>query len=167
MELTDICTLEEWVTLENELFEQFKFQGFVFNPQGIRITETKNSANPLCPAIKALENGQTFICSSAHSNMTQAVKASKKSMMEGCDAGFAKWVVPVHVEGEFLGVVGGCGMVLEGEEVDTFAINKIAGMDASEAAELAPRVPVTSQANMEAAVAHAEKRIQDLIQSKK
>ncbi len=163
MELTDICSLDQWMALENEIFNTFQFQGFVFNPQGVRITETKNSANPLCPAIKALENGQTFICSSAHSNMTQTVKESRSALIEGCDAGFAKWVVPVHVKDEFLGVVGGCGMVLEGEEVDTFAVNKIAGMDEAEAQELAPQVPATTQANMEAAVALAEKRIKELI----
>lgn len=163
MKLTDICTLDQWMELENELFKQFGFQSFVFNPEGVRITETKNSANPLCPAIKALKNGQTFICSAAHSNMTQAVKESRKAMIEGCDAGFAKWVVPVYVQDEFLGVVGGCGMVAEDEEVDTFAVNKLSGMETEEAEALAPQVPTTTLANMEAAVAHAQKQVAALV----
>ncbi len=43
MELTDICPLSRWETLENDIFELFKFQGSVFNPKGIRIPSFNSS----------------------------------------------------------------------------------------------------------------------------
>jgi ligand-binding sensor protein len=94
MTLLDICPMETWETLETELYEKFNLQGSVFNPEGVRITSVKNFSNPLCPAIKSLEKGQTFICSAAHMNMTALVKQSRAPLVEACDAGLTKLVAP-------------------------------------------------------------------------
>ncbi len=109
MTLLDICPMETWEALEIELYDKFNLQGSVFNPEGIRITQVKNFSNPLCPAIKAVEKGQTFICSAAHMNMTAMVKQSRKPAVEECDAGLTKLVVPIYYKDEFVGVAGGCG----------------------------------------------------------
>ena len=137
MELTDICPLSAWETLENEIFEKFNFQGSVFNPEGIRITEVKNWSNQLCPAIKSTEKGQSFICSVAHMNMTAIAKNTGATVVEECDAGFSKIVVPIYLEDEFLGVAGGCGLVAEDGEADTFAVTQMAGIDESRVEALA------------------------------
>ncbi len=141
MELTDLCPLETWENLEKELFEKFNFQGSVFTPDGVRITDVKNFNNQLCPAIKASEKGQTYICSAAHMNMTAMAKNLGKPVVEECDAGLTKLVVPIFFENKFLGVAGGCGLLSEGNDVDTFAVTKIAEMDESLVTELAGSVP--------------------------
>ncbi|MFO7912711.1 MAG: PocR ligand-binding domain-containing protein [Desulfotignum sp.] len=144
MELTDLCPLETWENLEKELFEKFNFQGSVFTPDGVRITDVKNFNNQLCPAIKATEKGQTYICSAAHMNMTAMAKNQGKPVVEECDAGLTKLVVPIFFENEFLGVAGGCGLLAEGNDVDTFAVTKIAEMDEALVTDLAGSVPRTS-----------------------
>lgn len=144
MELTDLCPLETWENMENELFEKFNFQGSVFTPDGVRITDVKNFNNQLCPAIKAHEKGQTYICSAAHMNMTAMAKNLGKPVVEECDAGLTKLVVPIFYENEFLGVAGGCGLLAEGNDVDTFAVTKIAEMDEALVTDLAGTVPRTS-----------------------
>ena len=144
MELTDLCPLETWENLEKELFEKFNFQGSVFTPDGVRITDVKNFNNPLCPAIKATEKGQTYICSAAHMNMTAMAKNLGKPVVEECDAGLTKLVVPIFFENEFLGVAGGCGLLTEGNDVDTFAVTKIAEMDETLVTDLAGSVPQIS-----------------------
>ncbi len=151
MELTDICPLSRWETLENDIFEKFNFQGSVFNPDGIRITQVKNWSNKLCPAIKATEKGQSYICSVAHMNMTAIAKNTRESIEEECDAGFTKIVVPIYVEGEFLGVAGGCGVIAEDGEADTFAVTKIAEMEESKVEDLARDLPVISSEELAAA----------------
>ena len=141
MELTDLCPLKTWENLENELFEKFNFQGSVFTPDGVRITDVKNFNNQLCPAIKAHEKGQTYICSAAHMNMTAMAKNLGKPVVEECDAGLTKLVVPIFYENTFLGVAGGCGLLTEGNDVDTFAITKIAEMNEALVTDLAGTVP--------------------------
>lgn len=151
MELTDICPLSRWETLENQIFEKFNFQGSVFNPGGIRITQVKNWSNDLCPAIKSTEKGQTYICSVAHMNMSTIAKNTRTRVTEECDAGFSKIVVPIFHEDEFLGVAGGCGLIAEDGEVDTFAVTKITEIDEERVETLARDLPVISATDLAAA----------------
>ncbi|MDT8378217.1 MAG: PocR ligand-binding domain-containing protein [Desulfotignum sp.] len=165
MTLLDICPMETWEALETELYEKFNLQGSVFNPEGIRITQVKNFSNPLCPAIKALEKGQTFICSTAHMNMTAMVKQSRKPVVEECDAGLTKLVVPIFYKDEFVGVAGGCGLLTQGESVDSFAVSKIADMDEAEVKRLESGVPNISREAISQAVDIIQGRIQQILTS--
>ncbi len=163
MELIDICPLPRWEELENEIFNRFHFQGSVFNPEGIRITEVKNWSNRLCPAIKSTPKGQSYICSVAHMNMTAMVKNSREPAVEECDAGFTKVVVPIYVEDQFLGVAGGCGLILEGDEADTFAVTKIADLPEEEVEALAGDLATVSQKNVDDTVAFIQDQLTELI----
>ena len=165
MTLLDICPIETWEALETELYEKFNLQGSVFNPEGVRITQVKNFSNPLCPAIKAVEKGQTFICSAAHMNMTAMVKQSGKPAVEECDAGLTKLVVPIFYKDEFVGVAGGCGLLPQGESVDSFAVSKIADMDEAEVEKLASDVPPISRETITQAVDFIQERVQQILAS--
>ena len=131
----------------------------MFNPKGIRITDVKNWSNDLCPAIKATEKGQSYICSVAHMSMAAMAQKSRQPVIEECDAGFAKLVVPIFFKNEFIGVAGGCGLVPEDGEADTFAVTKIAGLDESRVSDLAQDLPVISRAEMDRAAQFIQERI--------
>jgi ligand-binding sensor protein len=163
MKLTDICPLETWESLEKQLFEKFNFQGSVFTPEGVRISGVKNFSNPLCPAIKAKEKGQTYICSAAHMNMTALVKNSREPLVEECDAGLIKVVVPIFHEDQFLGVAGGCGLVAPEGEVDTFAVSKIAEMPETQVTDLARTVPRVSADTIDAAVDFIQEQVRRIL----
>ena len=165
MELTDLCPLETWENLEKELFEKFNFQGSVFTPDGVRITDVKNFNNQLCPAIKANEKGQTYICSAAHMNMTAMAKNLGKPVVEECDAGLTKLVVPIFLENQFLGVAGGCGLLTEGNDVDTFAVTKIAEMDEALVTDLAGSVPRISSDLIATVSTFIQERVEKILAS--
>ena len=137
MQLTDIYPLEKWVELEQEIHDRFDIDSNVFNIDGIRISEHKAWVNKLCPAIKATDKGQSFICAVAHMNLATMAKNSGGPVVEECDAGLVKIVIPIHVQGEFLGAVGACGLLMEDGEVDTFLVNKITDIDEEKAESLA------------------------------
>ena len=100
MKLTDLAPLETWRDLEQRINERSGMNASVFNAEGIRITDFVKWANSLCPEIKATEKGQSYICSVAHQNLaTQAVK-SRKPVIDTCDAGMLKLVVPIFVNGK-------------------------------------------------------------------
>lgn len=165
MNLTDICPLETWENLEKELFEKYHFQGSVFTPEGVRISSVKNFSNQLCPAIKAHEKGQTYICSAAHMNMTAMAKNSGKPVVEECDAGLTKVVVPIFHKDEFVGVAGGCGLLATDDEVDTFAVSKIADMDEDHIKDLAGSVPRVSDDTIAAVTRFIQDRISRILAS--
>ena len=132
MELTDICTLEKWMELEQRITAMSGLGANVFNTKGHRITAYRHWSNRLCPAIKATDKGQSFICAVAHMNIAAQAQQTQKEVIEECDAGLVKVVVPVIVKGEFLGSICACGLLLENGEVDTFLINKITDMEEEE-----------------------------------
>ena len=165
MKLTDVCSLKEWEALENEIHEKFNFQGAIFDPKGIRITSNRFASNPLCPAIRAVENGQQFICSAAHAHMGSQVRKSGKAHVGACDTGMTQWAVPIFHGTTFIGMAGGCGLMTQDQKLDPLAISQITGISEEELKEFSPHIPTTTQAEIKAAVAHVEKRIGQLIQT--
>ncbi|MBW1984136.1 MAG: hypothetical protein JRI53_05410 [Deltaproteobacteria bacterium] len=77
MELTDLAPLEKWISFEEEVAKRSGMDVNAFNREGIRISEFKHWANKLCPAIKATDKGQAFICAVAHMNLA-ALAARKR-----------------------------------------------------------------------------------------
>jgi len=163
MQLTDLMPVEKWIELELELADKFNLQSSVFNPEGIRITDNPNWANSLCPVIKSTEKGQSFICAVAHMNMSNQARKTKEAVIEECDAGLLKLVVPIFFKEEFLGVIGGCGLLAEDGEVDEFAINKITEIDEEKIRELSADVQTITDEAVQDACDFLQKRLEENI----
>ncbi len=153
MKLTDIASLEKWLELEQKINERSGLNASVFDVAGVRITEFKRWANKLCPIIKADEKGQNYICAVAHQNIAAQAERTQQPVISECDAGLMKLVVPIFVNGQFLGVAGGCGHILENGEVDSFMVNKTVGIDEEKLKDLSADIPVMT---MEQAQSHTE-----------
>lgn len=142
MQLTDICPFAQWISFEKRMHDRFGIDINVFNPEGIRITDHKAWVNRLCPAIKATDKGQAFICAVAHMNISGEARRTQQAVIEECDAGLIKLVVPIFFRGEYLGAVGACGLRFEDGEVDPFLIHQIAGIPEDTVEELARDIGV-------------------------
>ena len=149
MNLIDIAPLEQWMALENEIHSRFAIDANVFDPKGFRITPQKHWVNRLCPAVKDTDKGQSFICAPAHMNIAAMARKSRAPVVEECDAGMLKLVVPIYRAGEFLGAVGACGVRFEDGEIDSFLIHKMTGIDAETVESLAADVPAIPRARAE------------------
>lgn len=132
MELTDILPLDQWLEQERQIHNMFGLNAAVFNKDGLRITDYRNWANRLCPVVKSNEKGQSFICAVANQNMMAQAMETRKPVTGECDAGLVKLVVPIFVGDEFLGIAGGCGLLLDDSEVDSFLVSKTTGIDEKE-----------------------------------
>ena len=149
MELVEICPLDTWKALEDEIHRRSGLSASVFDTEGVRIIPIKSWPSKLCAEIKANPKGQSFICAAAHMNIALMAKEKGGPVSEECDAGMIKMVVPITVRYEFVGSVSGCGLLLDDGEVDTFLVNKITGIDEDYLNELSEGVPAltTAQAN--------------------
>lgn len=163
MELTDILPPERWVELEKEINRMSDLNAIVFNIDGNRITEYKKWANRLCPAIKATDKGQSYICAVAHMNLaTQAEKTKKRAIGE-CDAGLVKIVVPIFVKDEFLGTFGVCGLLLDDGEVDSFLVNMTTGIDETEIENLSNDIDTIPNDKSQHVVIYIKDRIDKIV----
>jgi ligand-binding sensor protein len=144
MELLDLCPLDTWNTLEEQIRGRSGLNAAVFNLQGIRIIPTTQWPNRLCPEIKANPKGQSFICATAHMNIAMLARQSREPVIEECDAGMLKLVVPIFVRDEFVGAVSGCGLLLEDGEVDSYLVNKMTGIEEARVSEWTSDLAVIS-----------------------
>ena len=163
MELTDLLSVEEWMKLEKEIHERYELDTNVFNTDGIRITPYKSWVNRICPEIKATDKGQSFICAVAHMNLAIMARNSRQTVVEECDAGIAKIVVPVFVADTFVGAVGACGKCLDDGEVDVFLVNKVTGIDEEKVESLARDIERISTESIAALVTFVEEKIHQIV----
>ena len=141
MDLTDLAPLDKWIELEKDIHQKSGLDVNVFNTKGYRISEFKNWANRLCPGIKATDKGQSFICAPAHMNIAALAMRSKQPVIEECDAGMLKLVVPIFLDDKFFGAFGACGFLLDDGEVDSFLVNKMTDISEATVEELAEGIP--------------------------
>ena len=164
MKLTDLLPVEEWMNLEKEIHKRYGLDTNVFNTDGIRITPYKSWVNQICPEIKATDKGQSFICAVAHMNLAIMARNSGQTVVEECDAGIVKIVVPVFVEDTFVGAVGACGKCMDDGEVDAFLINKITEIDEEKIENLAQDIEHISPETITKLTAYVEEKIQQIVQ---
>jgi len=163
MNLSEILALNEWIEVEKQITAKFGIDANVFDVNGIRVTDYKNWANPLCPEIKATDKGQSFICAVAHMNIAAQAARSKKALSQECDAGLMKLVVPVFVGDEFVGALCGCGVLPEGGEVESFLINKITGIDESKIENLSTGIQTLSMDKLAEIEAYLTKCVDKIV----
>jgi len=167
MKLTDIAPLETWRGLEQRINDRSGLNASVFNVEGLRITDFVKWANSLCPEIKGTEKGQSYICSVAHQNLAAQAAKSGKPVIETCDAGMLKLVVPIFFNGNFLGVAGGCGCLEQKEGIDTFMINKTTGINEEKLARLSEDIPFMTRDEAVSLADYIENEIDRIIQAYK
>jgi len=163
MDLTDLLPVEKWKELEKEITRRSGLDANIFNIDGIRITDYKNWANRLCPAIKATDKGQSYICAVAHMNLSAQAKQTQKSLVEECDAGLVKVIVPIFKKDEFLGAAGACGFLLDDGEVDSFLVNMTTGIDEDDIERLSADIERMSTEKARTVVSYIEEEISKII----
>jgi ligand-binding sensor protein len=149
MKLTDLAPIEKWIELEKDIHQKSGLDVNVFDTKGYRISDFKNWANRLCPEIKATDKGQSFICAPAHMNIAALAMRSKKPVIEECDAGMLKLVVPIFLNDEYIGAVGACGFLLDDGEVDNFLVYKMTDINEDKVERLAQDVKTITIEKME------------------
>ena len=163
MKLAEIMPIEKWVEIEKEINRRSGLNAAVFDAEGVRITDFKKWANRLCPAIRETEKGLKFICSVAHQNIAaEALKTGKTTVAE-CDAGLMKFAVPIFIDGEFLGVAGGCGMLRDHEQIDAYLVHRTAGIDEEAVKSLSEDIETITADRLASVVGFLENKVAEIV----
>lgn len=166
MELTEILSKEEWAVFEKELFDRFQINCTVYNSDGVGVTGKPNWCNRLCPEIKGNKDSLATICAPGNQNFMAQAKQTRQPVIDECDAGMMKIAVPIFSQNEFLGTAGGCGLLPAGGKVETFLIEKTAGLTETEIAGLCEGIGTMSEDQAEKMAAFIEDKIAEFMQNK-
>ena len=165
MKLTDIAPIETWLQMVKEIYEKFGVNCGVLDTDNVVVQPPVGWANKACPLIKGNENSRV-VCASAQQELSGKARNSKKTVIGKCDVGFTKFVTPIFYNDEFVGTTGGCGVLLEGDELDElddFYISKILNISEKEAKELIKDVKIVSTDDLEKNVKYMEKTLLKII----
>jgi ligand-binding sensor protein len=163
MKLTSIAPLGKWMELEKDIHKKSGLDVNVFDTKGYRISEFKSWANRLCPEIKATDKGQSFICAPAHMNIATLAMRSKQPVIEECDAGLLKLIVPIFLNDEYVGAVGACGFLLDDGEVDSFLVNKMTDINEDKVEGLAEGIDSITTEKTEILAQYIVKQISEIL----
>jgi ligand-binding sensor protein len=163
MKLVDMMPIEKWVEIEKEINRQSGLNAAVYDVEGVRITDFKKWANRLCPALRETEKGQEFICAVAHQNIAAQTVKTGTSVVDECDAGLMKFATPIFVENEFLGVAGGCGLLRNQEQVDTYLVHRTTGLDEEVIEALSEDIERIPNDRLESVISYLEKKVAEVI----
>lgn len=158
MKLTDIAPIETWQQMAKEIYEKLGVNFGVLDTDNVVVQPPVGWANKACPLIKGNENSRV-VCASAQQDMSLKARDTKKTVIDRCDVGFTKFVIPIFDNDEFLGTTGGCGVLVEGDELDGFYISKILNISEKEAEEIIKNVKILSADDLEKNVNYLEKAL--------
>ncbi|MBU1002571.1 MAG: PocR ligand-binding domain-containing protein [Proteobacteria bacterium] len=144
MEMTDLLSKNQWADLEKNLHNNWGVNACAYDAKGMTFTGFKNFINPLCAEIKSHPEGIQAICSVAHQHMAKQARSTGKTILEQCDAGMLKICTPIFANDEFIGIIGGCGRVPEGEDVESYTVHKAINVPLDKVQALATDVPTIS-----------------------
>lgn len=163
MKMTDLMPAGQWLELERELFEKFNINAEVVEEDGRRVTDKRLWCNKLCQLIRESDKGVGGICAPSGQEFVRLTREGRESFIEECDIALAKVNVPVIVNGELLGAVGGCGPLPEGNELEDFMVSVTMGLEEEEICKLAETIPIASQERLEEIQAYIEARVAEIV----
>jgi ligand-binding sensor protein len=166
MLLTDLMNAAEWEALERELSVAHNVSVNVYDPDGYMVTDFIHWANRVCPVVKENHQSTQAVCSIASQNAIAECRRKGESCIIACDAGFCKITTPIVVNGEFAGVLGLCGPLLE-DEVETFYLAMLTGREEADLAVLAQGLQPISEAEARRLAGVLEARVAMLLASLK
>ena len=147
----DLKSREEWLDVVARAYEETGMTATLTDDKGKHILDEQGERYPLCRKIRENETSLTFICSQTNTAMLEEVKQTGKPVIDECEAGLIRMVVPIFRDGVLIGQLTACGLAAKGEdEVDPFLIAKQAGISEEEVAELAAHTPAVAKEEIEA-----------------
>lgn len=163
MKMTDLMPAEDWLALEKELFDTFNINAEAVEEDGKRVTNKRLWCNELCKVIRESSKGTAGICAPSGQEFVRLTREEREPFIEECDICMAKINVPVIVNGELVGAVGGCGPLPEGNEVEEYMVQVTMGLEEDEIRRLAETVPTASQDQLDAIQTYIEKKVAEIV----
>ena len=148
MNLIDLMPLGEWKRLQSDLHARYGLNADVMDAEGKRLAGV-SWGNQLCSSLHDDAKGFGAVCLPAGQMFIHLMNAEKVPFAEECDAGMMRVSVPVVVDGEVLGAVGGCGLIPHDGEVDGFTIEMMSGLDEAAVESLAVTVAAAGPNSVE------------------
>ncbi len=142
---------EEWIELLDRIALETKMAVTLTDDKGYHILHAQEERCPLCLRIREQDDSLAYICSRCNTAMLEEARQSLRPIIDYCDAGLSRMVVPIVRDQLLIGQVTACGGNSEKEEINLFLIAKQVGISEQEVEALASATPMVYEDKIEAA----------------
>ncbi len=163
MELTDIMAQEKWEEFGAECAERTGLNAFAYDSKGEHVTQRKTWANQLCPVIRGNPKRSWIVCDTAHKHQAEIARNERKIVVGRCEAGLINISVPVFVDDEYVGLIGGCGLLPSEGVVDVKAVAVSTGMWKDLLEKLSAGVRALSREEIETLARQFEDKVHEIL----
>ena len=163
MKLQDILSPDRWQEIGLEFYHRSGLNPYACDVDGDHVTEQKKWANQLCPVIRSNPGQIEKICTQAHQTIADKARDEHQIVVGKCPIGLVNICVPIFVGEEFVGVVGGCGMLPANSEVDEEAVKQASGLETYLVRALSGNIREMGKEEIEGVARYMESRAQDFI----
>ena len=140
MDMYDIRSKEDWQKVLDSIHKELGMLSAITDKENA-VLQVSGQRNPLCLKIRSFKEALAFICSQAQQSMAQETKERKRPVIDACDAGMSKFVIPIFFKGDFVGTLTACGAHIPGTELENFIIEKATKTNGQDIEELVRQVP--------------------------
>jgi len=144
----DVQSRETWQELLDEARSAVGMPAALLDPNNV-ILQSSGERNELCTEIRSRKEALPVICGQSQKFMAETARTQKAPLVDLCEGGMAKLVVPIFREQNYLGCVTTCGSLLPETEVEAFLIQKTSGMAEEAIAAMAKKVPTVKKEDLE------------------
>lgn len=159
----DPMSRREWYAFGRELNERTGLNACIFGAGGARVTAACNWSSLLCPVILADRRSAQAVC-----RMPQEVHGALagrwgRTAVDECRAGLVRILLPVFADDEYRGLVGCCGVLMEGSEVDVDFVAAATGLSPEAVTSLSESIPRISEEQAGAIACDLEVKVASVI----
>lgn len=131
----EVLGKERWAELLKELSAELGMVATLVDPQG-RILLHAGDYTEVCIRLRNRPESLTFVCGQTSQALMKQAERRGEPVLDLCQIGLCKLVIPIFRESRFLGAVAACSRALAGEEPDAFMVAQELGVSEQEAEEL-------------------------------
>ena len=140
----ELKTEQEWTKILQNFSDQVGMPASLRDEVG-NVLIWIGESYPLCKKIREDHDTLIFICSQTNAAMLNEVRKKLTPLIDFCDVGLIRIVVPIVREGELIGYVTSCGQGSEDEDIETFVVSMQLGITEEEAERLASFTPLSRE----------------------
>ena len=144
----DLKSRETWQELLEETHSALGMPTALLDSGNI-ILQSSGERNELCREIRSRSNAKPVICGQSQQFMAEMARTRQSSVVEICEAGMAKLVVPVFHDQNCLASLTACGCLLPETEIETYLIEKTTGMGEDAIAGMAEKIPAAQEEQLQ------------------
>ncbi len=142
--LLDTLPQDRWEEILRELSQEVGMPATLVDAKGNILVHVGDYTD-VCIRVRKRPESLSFVCGQTSQSLMKQAERTGKPVVELCQIGLCKLIVPLFREGKFLGALAACSRALSGEELDPFMVAQELGISEEEASRLLSSTPTIEQ----------------------